>query len=551
MPNPALSEARGPADFPLIDKTIAEIFDEAAARWGERDAVIARHQAARLSYRQLRERVDAAARGLIALGLSPGERLAIWSPNCAEWTILQYAAAKAGLILVGLNPAYRAAELEYALTKVGCAALACATGATRMNLIATLREVAPEIGSDHGGSLQARRLPSLRLLIGLGEPCPPGFLSLDALMAKDAADSAFPRPARIADPAVIQFTSGTTGPPKAATLSHRNVVNAAFLGAERLGIASEDRICVPVPLFHSFGMIGGNLLAATHGAAAIYPSAGFDPGTTLAAIAAERCTALYGVPAMFGATLAHPDFATADLRSLRTGIIAGAPCPEALMRRAIEAMHLPELITAFGMSETSAAGLATARSDPLARRLATVGRVTGHTEIKIVDEAGAVVPRGVAGELCTRGFAVMLGYWNDADATATAIDAEGWMHTGDLVALDEEGYGRVFGRLGDLVNRGGEKILPGEIEAVLVRHPAVEAAQVFGIPDPKRGEEVCAWIKLKPGERLTEAQVRSFCSGEVANYKIPRHIRFVDAFPMTATGKIQKFAMREQMKATR
>lgn len=530
----ANSFARGPDSAALINISVGQHFDGWARRWEHREALVARHQSIRWTYGALRERVDAVSLGFLALGLEPGNRIAVSLLNCAEWTVIQYAAAKAGLILVGLNPTLRSDELSYALNKVQC-----------MALISASPTIPP---------LLENGVPSLRHVINLGQYDDPGGVSLDALIriGADVDPDRLALIGRQVDPraaASIQFTSGTTGAPKAATLSHYHLINAALLGAERLSVSDTDRICAPVPLFHSFGMVAGNLLALSRGAAIVYPGAKYDPRAVLATVEAERCTVLYGVPSMFAAQLRHPDFAKFDLSSLRTGIIAGSPCPERLMRQVINAMHIPELVTAFGMTETSAAGLATARADPLDRRVQTVGRVTAHTEIKIVNETGAVVPRGTPGELCIRGFSVMLGYWNDAEATAGAIDPEGWMHTGDLVALDDQGYGTVLGRLRDVINSSGEKILAGELESFLGGHPAIEVAQIFGVPDEIRGEAVCVWIKLKPGQTLTTSEVRVFCQGRIANYKIPRHIRFVDGFPMTANGKVQKHDMRARMMA--
>ncbi len=548
--NAVLSEMRGPTSVPLLNKTIGQCFGEAAKLWSERDAVIERRRSIRWSYGALYERVELAALGLLALGLKPGDRIGVWSSNAAEWMVVQFAAAKVGLILVGINPGLRAGELEYAVNKVECAALVYAA-----SLSTILLELAPQPSAAAAARLPASRIPSIRLLISFGETCEPGALTFgEALAAGAGRDrdglAELGKRIRPDDAAMIQFTSGTTGSPKAATLSHRNVVNSAFFGGERLGVTEEDRICVPVPLFHAFGSIGGNLMASMRGAAVIYPSPSFDPGQVLASIEEERCTALYGVPAMFAAELNHPRFAKFDVTSLRTGIIAGAPCPETLMRRVVVEMHLPELVTAFGMTETSAAGLATARDDPLERRVRTVGRITAHTEIKIVDDRGEVVPRGVAGELFTRGFSVMLGYWGDAQATAEAIDAEGWMHTGDLVAIDEQGYGAVLGRVRDVINMGGEKVLPSEVEAFLMRHPAIEMAQVFGIPDEARGEAVCAWIKLKPDCVLTAGDIKAFCLGQIANFKIPRQIFFVRSFPTTSTGKVQKYLIQKSTLAS-
>jgi fatty-acyl-CoA synthase len=537
------SVAKGPISAPLINQTVIRCFDEATERWTDRDAIIARHQSLRWTYGDLRERVNLAALGLLDLALRPGERIGICAPNIAEWAVIQYAAAKTGLIVVGINPTLAINELVYVINRVECAALVIAASPLAMRFLAESYRSAP---SD---------VPTLRLIIGIGKMDAPGIIDFDELLIQGARQNVARLSAVIeridpGAPAIIQFTSGTTAPAKPAALSHYSVTNAAHFGAERLAITETDRICVPVPLFHSFGIVGGNLLALTRGAAVIYPSARFNPGATLSAVAEERCTALYGVPAMFAAALRHPEFATFDLRSLRTGIMAGAPCPESLMRRVIGEMHLPDLVTAFGMTETSAAGLATARDDAIERRARTLGQVTAHTEIKIIDERGLVVPRGVVGEFCVRGFAVMLGYWRDRQATAQVIDPDGWMHTGDLVALDEEGYGTLFGRVADLVNSGGEKILPGEVEAFLGTHPAIEVAHVFGIPDARRGEVLCAWIKPRPGQQLTPGAVRAYCHGQIANHKIPRRIVFVDAFPTTATGKVQKFVMRERMRET-
>ena len=540
------SYVRGDDTAPLIEMTIGDRFDQTVARYPDGDALIVRHQNIRWSWSDLRARVDAVAAGLLQRGLKPGDRVGIWAPNCAEWVIVQFATAKAGLILVNINPAYRVAELDYALNKVGCAALILAPSHKSSDYVAMLGEIAPELKTATPGALQAARLPDLRLVVVLGDDAHAGCLPFAALASDDVgvlADIAI-EPGM---PVNIQFTSGTTGFPKGATLSHRNILNnGAFVGA-RIGLSAADRLCIPVPLYHCFGMVMGNLACAVHGAAMVYPSEAFDPGAVLEAVEAERCTALYGVPTMFIAALGHPDFARFDLSSLRTGIMAGSPCPMAVMREVIDRMHMDQVTIAYGMTETSPVSFQSATDDPLALRVSTVGRVQPHLEVKLIDLAGDVVARGETGELCTRGYSVMLGYWDDAERTADAIDADGWMHTGDLAVIDDVGYGQIVGRIKDLVIRGGENIYPREVEEFLLTHPAVADVQGVGIPDDKYGEELCVWIIVRPGTALTETDVRAHCQGRIAHYKIPRHIRFVEEFPMTVTGKVQKFAMREQM----
>ena len=540
------SYVRGDDTAPLIEMTIGDRFDQTVARYPDGDALIVRHQNIRWSWSDLRARVDAVAAGLLQRGLKPGDRVGIWAPNCAEWVIVQFATAKAGLILVNINPAYRVAELDYALNKVGCAALILAPSHKSSDYVAMLGEIAPELKTATPGALQAARLPDLRLVVVLGDDAHAGCLPFAALASDDVgvlADIAI-EPGM---PVNIQFTSGTTGFPKGATLSHRNILNnGAFVGA-RIGLSAADRLCIPVPLYHCFGMVMGNLACAVHGAAMVYPSEAFDPGAVLEAVEAERCTALYGVPTMFIAALGHPDFARFDLSSLRTGIMAGSPCPMAVMREVIDRMHMDQVTIAYGMTETSPVSFQSATDDPLALRVSTVGRVQPHLEVKLIDLAGDVVARGETGELCTRGYSVMLGYWDDAERTADAIDADGWMHTGDLAVIDDVGYGQIVGRIKDLVIRGGENIYPREVEEFLLTHPGIADVQGVGIPDERYGEELCVWIIVRPGAALTETDVRAHCQGRIAHYKIPRHIRFVEEFPMTVTGKVQKFAMREQM----
>ena len=464
----------------------------------------------------------------------------------------QFASAKAGLILVNINPAYRLSEAEYALNKVGCKALVTAIAHKTSEYLAMLRELAPELSSARPGALQATRLPTLRLVITLGDQEHAGCLAFhQACDAGTPADRQ--RLAEIGstlqfdDPINIQFTSGTTGFPKGATLSHHNILNNGYFTGEAMRLAAGERVCIPVPLYHCFGMVIGNLGCITHAATMVYPSEGFDPLAVFEAVQAEGCAALYGVPTMFIALLGHERFGHFDLTTLRTGIMAGSPCPIEVMRQVIERMHMPQVTIAYGMTETSPVSFQSAADDTLEVRVATVGRVQPHLEVKIVDEGGRIVPRGTTGELCTRGYSVMIGYWDDPERTAEAIDASGWMHTGDLATIDAEGCGNIVGRIKDMVIRGGENVYPREIEEFLYRHPAVQDVQVIGVPDPRYGEELCAWIVLKPGETLTPEAVQAFCKGQIAHYKIPRHIRFVDGFPTTVTGKVQKFAMREAM----
>ncbi len=551
---PPLTESyvRGADHPPLLRDTIGRAFDRAAERWPDREAVVSCHQGVRLSYRELKERVDAYAAGFLALGLNPGDRVGIWSHNNWEWLVTQLATAKAGLVLVNINPAYRRAELEYALNKVACKALVTMPAFKSSDYLQMLRDLAPELDFCRPGELASEILPQLKAVVRLGEQHSVGMLNfthLPVLATGKHRDRLEVIAGAVApgEAINIQFTSGTTGLPKGATLTHRNILNNGYFVGETLRLTEDDRVCVPVPLYHCFGMVLGNLAALTHGACIVYPDQSFNPEAVLKAVAAERCTVLHGVPTMFIALLNHPDFAACDVTSLRTGIMAGAPCPIEVMRQVVTDLHMPEVTIAYGMTETSPVSFQSAVDEPLERRVSTVGRILPHLEVKLVDPEGAIVPPGTAGELCTKGYSVMLGYWGDEAKSRDAIDPGGWMHSGDLATLDTEGYCNIVGRIKDMIIRGGENIYPREIEEYLFRHPAIEDVQVVGVPDAKYGEELCAWIMVKEGHSLTEDAVRAFCQGQIAHYKIPRYIRFVQGFPMTVTGKVQKFAIRRAM----
>jgi fatty-acyl-CoA synthase len=546
-----LSYVHGVGSTPLIADTIGGALNGAAERWGDRDALVACHQQRRYSYRELRDEADRAARGLIALGVQRGDRVGIWSGNRAEWMITQYAAAKAGAVLVNINPAYRLRELEYALTQSDVSVLVAARRFRSTDYVELLLALMPELAAAGTGPIAAERVPALRRVIYLGTDAAPGgitwveFLDLGNRIAARELE-AREMVLQFDDPVNIQYTSGTTGSPKGATLSHHNILNNGYFVGEVLRYTDRDRICLPVPFYHCFGCVLGNMAAVTHGSAVVITGESFDPEATLRAIEAERCTAIYGVPTMFIAQLDHPCFHDVQLETLRTGIMAGAPCPIDIMRQVIGRMHVPQVAICYGMTETSPVSFQSATDDPIELRVSTVGRVLPHLECKIVDpDTGAIVRRGTPGELCTRGYAVMLGYWNDDDATAKAIDAAGWMHSGDLAVMNDEGYVSITGRIKDMIIRGGENIYPREIEEFLHTHEKVSEVQVIGVPDQKYGEEVCAWIRLRDGVTATAEEFREFCRGQIATYKIPRYIRFTSEFPMTVTGKVQKFKMRE------
>ncbi|PRP69811.1 AMP-binding protein [Chromobacterium amazonense] len=549
---PQFSYANGAVAQPLLGQTIGRFFDEACERHGDRLALRVRHQDIRWSYAELRRQVDSLACGLRRLGLQPGERVGIWSQNRAEWVLMQFAAAKAGLVLVNINPGYRRAELEYALNKVQCRALVLSPSFKSSDYVAMIRDLAPELDHCQPGELSAARLPDLRWVVRMGQQALPGMLAFSQLLAEPSEQELAELPAlgdtlQFDEAVNIQFTSGTTGHPKGATLSHHNILNNAWFVGAAMKLGPGDRLCIPVPLYHCFGMVMGSLCCVCHGAAMVFPAEGFDAEAVLEAVQQERCTALHGVPTMFISLLDHPRFGEFDLSSLRTGIMAGSPCPVEVMRRVIERMHMAEVTICYGMTETSPVSLQSATDTPLAQRVSTVGFVHPHVEVKIVDAEGRIVPRGVSGELCVRGYSVMLGYWGDEEMTRAAIDAAGWMHSGDLAAMNEDGSVNIVGRVKDMVIRGGENVYPREIEEFLYRHPKIQEVQVIGVPDVRYGEELCAWIRLRDGEQASAEDIRAFCQGQIAHYKIPRYIEFVDSFPMTVTGKIQKYLMRRQM----
>ena len=527
-----VSYADGASATPLLGETIGDNLARTAAAHPDADALVSCHQGLRWTYAELDERVDRAAAALIAAGLEAGDRLGIWSPNRAEWTLLQYATARLGIIQVSVNPAYRTSELSYVLRQSGCRMLVAAPSFKTSDYMGMTAEVRPE-------------LPELESAIFFETP------EWDELLESSSAisiDEVRARAAEVAfdDPVNIQYTSGTTGFPKGATLSHHNILNNGYFVAEFIRLTGEDRLCIPVPFYHCFGQVMGNLGCTSHGACMVIPEAAFEPAATLRAVAAERCTSLYGVPTMFIAELEHPDFERFDLSSLRTGLMGGAPCPAEVMKKVRSLMHMDEVAIICGMTETSPVSTQTAPDDPLEKRITTVGRVHPHLEMKIVDpDTGAIVPRGTPGEQCTRGYSVMLGYWDDQAATSAAIDSTGWMHTGDIAVMDDDGYVSIVGRIKDMIIRGGENVYPREIEEFLHSLPEISDVQVIGVPSERYGEEVMAWIKLRDGATITEAQLIEACNGSIARYKIPRHWRIVESFPMTVTGKVQKYRMRE------
>jgi fatty-acyl-CoA synthase len=552
VPVDGISYLRGATDIPLSEATIGQFLRDTARRFPDRPAAAFREQGIRWTWQEFADEVDIVAAGFAALGIVKGDRVGIWSPNRVEWLLTQFATARIGAVLVNVNPAYRLVELEYALNKSGCKAIVCAERFKTSMYVEMLQTLAPELAKQSPRDLCIARLPHLRTVVRTCDTETAGMLCFSELveMGRVARDSmqfdAIDSTLSAHDPINIQFTSGTTGNPKGATLTHRNVVNNARHIAMAMRLSEADSLCIPVPLYHCFGMVLAVLACVSVGAAMVFPGEAFDPGATLAAVSEERCTALHGVPTMFITELDHPDFETFDLTSLRTGIMAGAPCPIETMKRVMSRMHLSEITIAYGMTETSPVSFQTSTADPVEKRTSTVGRIQPHLEAKVVDPTGQIVAVGETGELCVKGYSVMQGYWDDEARTRESI-VDGWMRTGDLATIDVDGYCNIVGRLKDMLIRGGENVYPREIEEFLFRHPKIQSVQVFGVPDPKYGEEICAWITLRAGEAMTADEVTDFCRGQIAHYKVPRYIRFVDEMPMTVTGKVQKFVMRERM----
>ena len=542
----------GASDAQIIYETIGSYFDKIANLHSTNSALVVRHQGINWTYGELQARVDQLAMGLIHLGIEPGDRVGIWGPNSSEWVLVQLATAKIGAIMVCINPAYRLYELEYALNKVECKTLITDVSFKTSDYVGMINTLAPELESSHLGHLEAKKLPYLKHVIRMGSDNTPGMYNFDAVCAAGTDDDQATMDAlqgrlQPDDAINIQFTSGTTGNPKGATLSHCNILNNGFLTGLAMQLGPEDKLCIPVPLYHCFGMVLSVLACVSHGATMVFPGPAFDPEETLKSVDNEGCTALHGVPTMFITELDHPRFSDYDLSTLRTGIMAGAPCPVEVMKRVLSEMHMDDILIAYGQTELSPINNMTLPNDTLERRTETVGRAMPWVEIKVVDEAGRVVPVGQKGEICTRGYSVMQGYWNDEERTAETIDSAGWLHSGDIATMDEAGYVRIVGRIKDMIIRGGENIYPREVEEFLYQHPAISEVQVFGVPDEKMGEEVCAWIQLNDGFDLSDEDVKAYCRDQITHFKIPRHIRFVTEYPMTVTGKIQKFVMRDEM----
>lgn len=550
MSNTVKSHVVGEKETPLHNLTIGQLLENAVKNHASNTAIVSSHQDVSWNYTQFNEVVSDFSKGLIDLGLKPGDRIGIWSPNNVEWVVTMYAAAKAGLILVNINPAYRPSELEYALNKVGCKALVLADKFKTSNYPNMLKELAPEISTSTKGELNAKQLPELRSMILIGDQKLDGFYNfadIQNLGKESSADLASVATQFTADdPINIQFTSGTTGSPKGATLTHNNIVNNGFFVGKGIALTSEDKLCCPVPLYHCFGMVMATLACANYGATLVLPDEAFDPLTTLKAVEKEKCTALYGVPTMFNMILNHPEFANISVDTLRTGIVAGALCPTALMEQIIGELNMKEVTNCYGMTETSPVSFQTKITDSFEKKVTTVGRVLPHVEVKVVDADGNTTNRGERGEICTKGYSVMRGYWGDVEKTDESIQ-DGWMHTGDEGVLDDEGFCCIVGRIKDTIIRGGENIAPKEIEDYLYTHDSIQDAQIFGLPDETFGEVVCAWVKLKEGCEMTEEELQAFCKGTIAHYKVPAFVRFVDEYPMTVTGKIQKFKMRDAM----
>ena len=548
-----LSYAYGTSNQPLLGMTIGEKFDQACQQYADQDALVSVHQNVRLTYKQLQQQVNAFACSLLKLGFKKGDRLAIWSPNCVEWTITQFAAFKAGVILVNLNPAYKSNELEFVLNKVSCKGLVIASEFKSTNYQDILTKIAPELCQADNKVLNSKRLPHLKHVIKIDNQAHTGMHRFQDLLTAPTTHMLkklqhIASELQFDETINIQFTSGTTGNPKGTMLTHNNILNNGYFVGEAIHLSPQNRVCISVPLFHCFGMVMGNLACITHGSTMVYPSAVFNPLDTLKAIQQEKCTAAYGVPTMFIAILEHEQFDEFDLSSLRTGIMAGSPCPQEIMQRVIDRMHMAQITICYGMTETTPVSAQSSTEDSVERRVSTVGRVHPHLEVKIVDEEGKVVPRGQLGELCVRGYSVMLGYWDEHDKTQEVIDVARWMHTGDIAEMDDEGFVKIKGRIKDVVIRGGENLFPKEIEDFLYTHDAVCDVQVIGVPDHRYGEELCACIILHEHHECTEEAIRQYCAEHISHNKVPRYVRFFSEFPMTASGKAQKFKLREFMR---
>lgn len=551
-PVDGLAHVAGTTDQPLIERTIPQSLAETVSRHGESLAAVFCEQDIRWTWNEFAKRIDALAGGLDQLGFAKGDRIGVWAPNRFEWLLAQFATARLGIILVNINPAYRVFELEYALNKTACRGLILAQNFKTSDYVGMLREVAPELEIAEPGKLSSAKLPHLSTVIVMGESSHDGCFAFAEVERMGsgvdiAALDAITGSLDANDPINIQFTSGTTGSPKGATLTHRNILNNASFVTAAMKFGPADKLCIPVPFYHCFGMVMGTLGCVTKGAAMVVPGEGFEPETTLRAVSEERCTALYGVPTMFVAQLEHPRFGEFDLSNLRTGIMAGAPCPIEVMKQVQSNMHMDQVTIAYGMTETSPVSFQSSVDDPLEKRVSSVGRIQPHLEVKIVREDGTIAATGEQGELMTRGYSVMRGYWDEPERTAEAVDEQGWMHTGDLATIDAQGYCNITGRVKDMICRGGENIYPREVEEFLYTHPDISQVQVFGVPDQRLGEIVAAWVVPKPGAELAETDIREFCAGKIAHFKVPAHVRFMDDLPMTVTGKPQKFVMRDAM----
>ncbi len=554
MQQQRLSYVSGTSSQPLLGMTIGEKFDQACAQYAEQEAIVSAHQNRRLSYKALQDEVNAFACSLLKLGLKKGDRLAIWSPNCVEWTVTQFAAAKAGIILVNLNTAYKSHELEYVLNKVACKGLVIAAQFKTTDYQELLSKIAPELAFSTDKVLHSARLPHLKYVIKIDEQQHSGMHRFSDLVEQPTPQQleqlhALAQHLQFDETINIQFTSGTTGNPKGTMLTHHNILNNGYFVGEGIGLTPQDRVCISVPLFHCFGMVMGNLACITHGSTMVYPAAVFNPLESLKTIHQEKCTAAYGVPTMFIAMLEHEQFTEFDLSSLRTGIMAGSPCPREIMQRVIDRMHMSDITICYGMTETSPVSVQSYIDDSIDKRVSTVGHVHPHLEVKIVDPEGEIVPQGVLGELCVRGYSVMAGYWDEPEKTKEVIDAAGWMHTGDIAEMDQDGFIKIKGRIKDVVIRGGENLFPKEIEDFLYTHPDISDVQVIGLPDSRYGEELCACIILHEHHQCNEDSIRHFCKEHISHNKVPRYVKFFAEFPMTASGKAQKFKLQEIMRA--